>query len=86
MSPPSQPPRHPRGCGPESTLHTSLAAAGSSLGPTGRLNGADKMHGRLHMHEGLNPRARPAAGARQSALSGGKTLGGKGAGVGSFHL
>ena len=48
-----------------STLHTILAAAGSSLDPAGRLDSADKMHRR----KGLNPRAGPVAGARQSALS-----------------
>ena len=64
----------------------SPAAAGSSLGPAGRLNGADEMHGRLHVHKGLNLHARPAVGERRSALSGGKTPGGKGAGIGSFHL
>ena len=65
MSPPSQPLRHPRGRGPASTLHTSLAAVGSSPDPTGGLDGADKMHRR----EGLNPRVGPVAGVRRSALS-----------------
>ena len=65
MSPPSQSPHRPCGCGPVSTLHTSLAAAGSSLDPTGRLDGADEMHGR----EGLNLHVGPAEGARWSALS-----------------
>ena len=65
MSPPSQPPRHLRGHGPASTLHTSLAAVGSSPDPTGGLDSADKMH----RHEGLNLRAGPVAGARRSALS-----------------
>ena len=69
MSPPSEPPCHPCGCGPASTLHMSLAAAGSSPDPAGGLNGANEMHGHLHGCEGLNLRAGPAAGARQSALS-----------------
>ena len=69
MSPPSQPLRHPRDRGPASTLHTSLAAVGSSPDPAGGLDSADKMHGHLHRHEGLNLRAGPAAGVRQSALS-----------------
>ena len=67
-------------------LHMSPAAVGSSPGPAGRLNGTDEMHGHLHVREGLNLHARPVVGARQSALSGGKTLGGKGDGIGSFHL
>ena len=66
---PSQPPCCPCGHGPASTLHTSPAAVGSFLGPAGRLDGADKMHRHLHVHEGLNPCARPAAGVRQLALS-----------------
>ena len=59
---------------------------GSSLGPAGGLNSTDEMHGHLHVREGLNLHARPVVGARQSAMSGGKTPGGKGAGIGSFHL
>ena len=69
MSPPSQPPRHPRDRGPASMLHMSLAAAGSSPDPAGGLDSADKMHGHLHGCEGLNLHAGPAAGARWSALS-----------------
>ena len=65
MSPPSQPPHHPHGCGPAFMLHMSLAAAGSFPDSAGRLNSADEMHG----CEGLNPHAGPVVGARQSALS-----------------
>ena len=65
MSPPSQPLHHPRGCGPASMLHISLAAVGSFPDPTGRLDGADEMHG----CKGLNPHVGLVVGARQSALS-----------------
>ena len=68
MSPPSQPPCHPCGHGPASTLHTSLAAVGSSPDPTGRLDGTNKMHRHLHGHEGLNPHVGLAVGARWSAF------------------
>ena len=69
MSPSSQPPHRLHGCGPASTLHTSLAAAGSSPDPAGRLDGTDEMHGHLHRCEGLNLCVGLVAGVRQSALS-----------------